>query len=85
MLSVEIDNHGPSRLTLSPVDVAPHAKKPLASFFLPVPLDVAGHEIAAEWLARSSSIPGLVEGTVVIQVSNDGVRGLDLLRVDAEE
>lgn len=68
---VEIDNSGSARLSFSPVDLPPQSTQALSEVHLLVTGDLAGSALPAEWTARSTHASGVVEGSLVIDISDE--------------
>lgn len=77
--SLQIDNHGSATITLPTVDLAPRSDRILDEFYLIVPGELAGQELVGRWVARSTTVPGVVEGTLIIEVASESVDAGDLL------
>lgn len=81
--SVQIDNGGSAILRFPSLDLPPRSARSLDEFHLLVPAEFAGQQITARWEARSTSVPGVVEGTIAIQVEVDAVDAGELLDLDS--
>lgn len=83
--SLDIENHGSATLTFPSVDLAPRSARNLDEFNLIVPPELAGQELAARWTARSTSVPGVVEGTLAIEVTSAPINADELLDTQDDE
>lgn len=77
--TLDIENHGSATLIFPSVDLAPRSARALDEFNLIVPAGLAGRELAARWTARSTSVPGVVEGALVIEVTAEPIDAAELL------
>lgn len=80
--SLDIENHGSSTLIFPSVDLAARTFRTLDEFDLIVPAELAGQQLTAQWTARSTSVPGVVEGTLAIELTSEPVDAGALLDID---